>query len=180
MNAPVSYVSIVSPGKSGVITTNPGQPLRRIEIPSVNTLINKPLTTTAPISMVEVGERLRQAGITPKEPVLHKDEAVGIELSLNLFSSNAAPQIMSQTNTIDITSGVQGQIVGRYIPTNPKEAKDMLHLISTQRTGKKNGAFGINELKKIARNLDLPATGNKEDIANRIRTHIISFFNLSQ
>ena len=154
----------------------PGQPLSRIPIPAIHTLVFKTTEDSGNLAAVNVSDALLRAGITPRQPVLIRDETVGIELNLNLFGTAATSgEMTAQVTPAELQTG---QVVGKIIPTNFREARTVLHLITAQRTGSRNVAFNINELKKIARNLDLPANGNKDVLANRIRTAIIEFYNL--
>jgi hypothetical protein len=160
----------------GGIVAAPGQPLRRLQVPSIQTLVFKTTENTGNLAAVNVSDALVRAGITPRQPVLFRDETIGIELNLNLFG--ATPAVAETTSQVTAADIQTGQVVGRSIPTNFREARSVLHLITAQRTGSRNVAFNINELKRIARNLDLPANGNKDVLANRIRTSIIDFYNL--
>ena len=161
----------------GATTALPGQPLSRIQIPPIRTLVRKTIDSTGSLTMVNVGEALNRAGITPRETVLVRDETIGIELNLSLFGTAIQEQTPSEVTPSEIQTG---QVVGRRIPTNYREARDVLHLIVAQRTGSRNEAFNINQLKMIAKNLNIQSTGNKDVLANRIRTSIIEFYNLSQ
>ncbi|CAN5891690.1 hypothetical protein BH23THE1_BH23THE1_32480 [soil metagenome] len=153
-----------------------GQPLSRIFIPPIKTLIFKTADNSGNLAAVNVNDALSRAGITPQQPILVSDENIGIELNLNLFGgSSNVNETPSQVTPAEVQSG---QVVGTIIPTTYREAKSVLHLITAQRTGSRNVAFNITELKRIAKNLDLQASGNKDVLANRIRTAIIGFFNL--
>lgn len=161
----------------GGVVVAAGQPLSRIQIPAIHTLVRKTSETSGSLAAVNVSDALLRAGITPRQPVLIRDEAIGIEISLSLVGGTSTSiEANTQITPADLQAG---QVVGKIIPTNFREARSVLHLITAQRTGNRNAAFNINELKKIARNLDLPANGNKDVLANRIRTSIIEFFNLS-
>lgn len=160
----------------GGTVANQGQPLSRLQIPQIQTLVFKTTENSGNLAAVNVSNALLRAGITPRQPVLIRDETIGIELNLNLFGTSATVgETPSQITPAELQTG---QVVGKIIPTNFREARSVLHLITAQRSGSRNVAFNINELKKIARNLDLPATGNKDVLAHRIRTAIIEFFNL--
>lgn len=154
---------------------NPGQPLQRLQIPPIQTLVRKTTETSGSLAMVDVSDVLNRAGITPREPVLVQDEQIGIQLNLSLFTTAISNQTPSQVTPAELQTA---RGVGRRVPTNYREARDVLHLIVPQRTGSRNDAFNINELKRIARNLNLAATGNKDVLANNIRSEIIRFFNL--
>lgn len=156
-----------------------GQPLTRLQIPAINTLVFKTVESTGNLLMVDVSDALQQAGITPREPVLVGDEDIGIQLNLNIFGVEGL-QTPAQINPAEIG----GQTVGRRLPTDYREARDVLHLITAQRTSKRadtqNATFKIAELKRIARNLNLHSGGNKDVLANRIRTAVTDLFAIKQ
>lgn len=152
-----------------------GERLIQIQVPAIQTLVYKTTNTSGYLAAVNVSEALLKAGITPRQPILIRDETIGIELNLNLLGTGSVSGVTSAQMT---PAELQGQTVGKVIPRNVREARNVLHMITAQRTGTTNRSFDINELKKIARNLDLPSTGNKDVLANRIRTHIIDYFNL--
>ena len=113
-------------------------------------------------------ERLTKAGATPQQNIILNNEAVGIELDLKMFGGGTTvPQ-----------TGTGPQTLKRRLPTNHAEARDMLPLIQETRSGKKVNAFNVNELKIIARNLNEPTTGNKTDLARRIRAAVMKFYNI--
>jgi hypothetical protein len=151
-----------------------GQKLSRIQVPPIKTLVHKPTTMTGELINVNVNDVLTRAGVTPTQSVVVSNETYGIRLELNLLG------IPSSSGTAQLTPAdlQKGQNVGRYIPTNVREARDVLHKISPQRTGNKNDSFNISELKKIAKNLDLPSVGNKDVLAVNIRNYIIDYYNL--
>jgi transglutaminase/protease-like cytokinesis protein 3 len=153
--------------------TKVGEKLTKLEIPNIQTLVYKTTNNVEDLAAVNVNDALLRAGITPRQPVVFKDEAAfGIELPLMLLGT---PAPSSQVSPATLQTG---KVIGRYIPTNIQEAKDVLHLIVPQRSGSKNTAFDINELRQIARNLQLPASGNKDVLANSIRSHIIQEYQL--
>lgn len=152
-------------GKSSVV----GQSLTPLSIPPVQTLLSKRGKPIGNLNMVQVTDTLARAGIVPEEPVYVREENVGIELNLNLYGA-AAPST-TQASGLDM-----GHAVGRSIPKDFREARNVLQLIVPSRSGSKNTAFNIGELRQIARNLNLPSSGNKEAIANRIRSAVIAYF----
>lgn len=152
-----------------------GQPLIRLQIPPIHTLVYKTDESTGNLFMIDAGDAFQQAGVTPSRPILTEEEDIGIQLDLNVFGIDAL-QIPSQMNPAEIG----GQTLGRNIPTNYQEARNVLHLIVMQRAGSQNAAYNITDLKRIARNLDLSPSGSKAVLANRIRTAIIDFFGMPQ
>lgn len=150
------------------------QPLTRLQIPNISTLVFKTEESAGNLLMINISDALQQVGVTPQRSILPEDEEVGIRLDLNLFGTENI-QTASQVNP----SEIGGQTVGRRIPTNYHEARDALHMIVAQRTGKQNYAFGIADLKRIARNLNLSSSGNKDVLANRIRTAVTELFGIS-
>ena len=150
-----------------------GAPLTRLQIPPVETLVYRTGENRGGLSMVSVPAALSRTGSAAQQPVVVRNEAVGIELSLAAVGSRGQPP---PPITPAGTSPVQA--ASQPIPTNMREAREVLSMITPQRTGSKSRVFGINELKQIARNLNLPSTGNKDVLASRIRTAIIEYFNL--
>jgi len=168
------FLDPFSPPVGGRISEQ-GQPLNQLQIPAINTLVYKTAETTGNLLMIDISDTLQKAGVTPREPVLVSEEDIGIQLNINLFGAEGL-QTTTQVNPAEIG----GKMIGRHIPTNYREAYDSLHLIVAQRAGKQNAAFGINELKRIARNLDLASSGNKDVLANRIRTAVTEFFGIRE
>lgn len=152
-------------GKSSVV----GQPLAPLNIPPIQTLLSKRGKPIGNLTMVQVADTLARAGIVPEEPVYVREENVGIELNLNLYGA-AAPST-TQTSDLDM-----GHTVGRSIPKDFREARNVLQLIVPSRSGSKNTAFNIAELRQIAKNLNLPSSGDKKTIADRIRSAVIGFY----
>jgi hypothetical protein len=170
-STPFLYLGTVP--QSGKIT-GPNEPLSRIQVPLIQTLVSKTINENENLGAVNVNEILLRTGITPRQPVRIKDETIGIELSLNL-GGNSSRFSSAQISPAELQTG---QTMGKFVPTNLREARDALHMITSQRKGTTNRAFAIGELKTIARNLDLPSTGSKDILANRIRSHVIEFFHL--
>jgi hypothetical protein len=158
----------------GGTLSNPGEPLNRIEVPPIHTLIYKASVTFGLLASVNINDALLRAGITPQQPVLVRDAIIGIELNLNL-PGTAAPPSASFLSPAQLQTG---QTVGKIIPTNLKEAYNVRHMINAQRTGNRNVSFDINELKQISKNLNLSASGNKDVLANRINTAINAYYNI--
>lgn len=150
--------------------TGPNEPLTRIQIPPIQTLISKSVNINENLGAVNVNDVLLRSGVTPRQPIRIRDEVIGIELNLSL-TGNPLGQVSPAELQI-------GQTMGKFIPTTLHEARDALHMITAQRKGTTNRAFAIGELKTIARNLDLSSTGSKDILANRIRAHVIGVFNL--
>jgi hypothetical protein len=162
------YLNIIG-GKSSVV----GQPLVPLSIPPIQTLLTKKGKPHGSLSMVQVTDTLIRAGIVPEEPIQIKEESVGIELNLNLYGVATEP--VGETSNLEA-----GKTLGKSIPKDFREARNALQLIVPSRSGSKNTAFNIGELRQIARNLNLPSSGNKEAIANRIRTAVIAFYGDAQ
>ena len=154
--------------------TGQNEPLFRIQVPLIQTLVSKSTSSNENLGAVNVSDVLLRAGITPRQPVRIRDETIGIELNLNL-TGNSSGSISGQISPAELQTG---QTMGKFVPTTLREARDALHMITAQRKGTTNRAFAIGELKTIARNLDLSSTGSKDILANRIRSHVIEVFNL--
>lgn len=146
-----------------------GAPLSRLQIPPVQTLVYKTDNNRGSLSMVSAPALLSSAVTPSQQPIVVRNEAVGIELSLAAIGTLGQPPPST-------TPG--GTAAAQALPTNMREARDVLTMITPQRTGSKSRVYGIYELKQIARNLNLPSTGNKDVLASRIRTAIIEYFNL--
>jgi len=168
-----SFLQPASVLRGGKIT-GPNEPLSRIQVPLIQTLISKTTNGTESLGLIDVNDILSRAGITPRQPIKIVDETIGVELNLNLIG-NASGSTSAQISPAELQTG---QTMGKFIPTNLREARDALHMITSQRKGTTNRAFAIGELKTIARNLDLPCNGSKDILANRIRSHVIGVFNL--
>lgn len=136
-----------------------------LQIPKINTLIYKTDQNIPNISRIQV----TTSGIPSSS---RPTEASGIVLNLSL--AGMTPQMDTQISSYEIPS----QTLGRTPPSNPRETLDMLHLVTGQKAGKRNATYTISELKQIAKNLQLNAQGSKEMLANRIRNHIIEYYNL--
>src|SRR5665648_205204 len=149
-----------------------GQPLSRLQIPQVTTLISQPSGPISTLAEVNVARAFLE--LTPSEQVnlqiVGPDDPLGMQLNPNIVMD---PSVGGTINPAQAQA-----IINRRIPTNAREARDMLAFIIVSRTGSENRAFGINELKQICKNLNLPASGSKAELATRIRSYIIEFFNL--
>jgi hypothetical protein len=156
----------------GGIVSGPGIPLARLQVPPIDTLLYKTGETRGRLGMVNVPEALSRTGTLAHQPVSVWNEAVGLELSLASLSTPGQAPPITTTGVVPVQGAIQA------IPTNMREAREVLPMITPQRTGSKSRVFGINDLKQIARNLNLPSTGNKDVLASRIRTAIIEYFNL--
>lgn len=152
----------------GGVVAPVGAPLTPLDIPPIQTLVYKTGETQGGLSLVRVPAALSQTGAATLQPFVVRNEAVGIELSLAALGAPTAAPV----GGIPLPSTVQA------LPANMREAREVLTMISAQRTGSKSRVFGISELKQIARNLNLPSTGNKDELASRLRTAIIDYFNL--
>jgi hypothetical protein len=156
----------------GGTVSNVGNPLTRLQVPPINTLLYKTEEPRGRLGMVSVPEALSRTGLTTQQPMLVRNEAIGIELSLATMATPGQPPPITSGGVAPVPGGIQA------IPTNMREAREVLSMITPQRTGSKSRVFGINDLKQIARNLNLPSTGNKDVLASRIRTAVIEYFNL--
>jgi hypothetical protein len=154
---------------------NENERLFRVRVPEIQTLIYESTDRPLLLSSVPVSSNLNTRNAIASEPAATDAGNVGIGLDISLLTMGAQPTSPIPKESSSIRSG---QTMGRQIPTNMHEARNMLHLISPLRTGKKNEAFNIGELKQVARNLNIPTSGKKEELANRIRSSIVEFFNL--
>jgi len=167
-NPVLDYQTMVRRG----VLVNRGQPLQKIVVPPIRTLIYESTDKIPSLAMVTV-----QTALAAENVILNRDAetdatnvGIGLDISLLTLGSQAPSQISS-------TMG-DGRITGRQIPTNMHEARAVINQISPTRAGAKNEAYGITELRQIARNLNIAASGKKEELANRIRKEVMEFFNL--
>lgn len=156
----------------GGVVSPAGSPLVRLPIPQIDTLLYKTGETQNRLRMMNVPESLSRAAHLPQQPILVRNEAIGIELTLPTIGN------LTQAPPITTTGVTPVQGVIKNLPKNMREALEVLPMITSQRRGSKSQVFGIEDLKQIARNLDLPSTGDKDVLAARLRTAIIEYFNL--
>lgn len=125
-----------------------------LRLPSVQTIIKKIPISDEPLPVIDYAQKEPPAsaavGVHPVE--------IGIELSVEDTESPPARQI------------------GERLPQTLEEAYENLDLIKAQRTGSRNRTYNANQLRQIAKNLDLPSTGNKDVLANRIRDKVMEFY----
>jgi hypothetical protein len=158
----------LAPDFPGGDMTEPGQPLNRLVIPAIATLISGTRTISpalATIALTLGSDELFRPGV-------EGEIQVGTEINLSVFGKNRFGQI----NPAEIP--MPGS--GRRIPKNRAEARDDRHLIVSSRAGAKNTAFRVSELKQIARNLGLSLNGNKDELVNRIQTEIKNYYQLQE
>jgi len=143
-----------------------GQPLFRLNIPNIQTLISRSTETEGgALSTVEIASMIANQNFTP----LPVEQAPGIIIDTSIPGRpsvpEAGPVITSQT-------------VGRVLPRTFDEVQRSLSLITPTRAGKKNPAYTLSELKIIAQNLSLPSSGvNKESLANLIIRKVTEYYN---
>lgn len=146
-----------------------GQPLRRLQIPNIQTLISTPEQSgVAPIENVSIVSVIDTAKFVNHVPV-EGERVLGITIDTRI----PGQQIMAP-GTSQEQFASQG--VGRQIPRSFQEARNVLGMINPGRSGKKGNAFSQAELKKIAQNLSLPSSGSKAELANRLIQAITSFY----
>ena len=162
------YVSVTT----GSVSVT-GGPLQRLHVPSVQTLIYK--TKEQPKTIPKIQLNVPAAPVTDLRPVQQKDEPGGIRLNLNLLGITTPAQNEGQLNLSDMES----QSVSEGVPSNVTEARNQLHRITSQKSGSTNKAFTLPQLKKIARNLNLPALSGKDALANSIRSYVMRYFGLT-
>lgn len=165
------FLDTNDPPIGGYITSF-GEPLSRITVPKINTLIVKIGEYTTMLGMSEASLEFPNVGVNV-DNIIVRNESIGIQLNLNSWSSVST----ERTNSGHIMTST-GQVVGKRIPRNFTEAREMLQFISPKRTGSENQSFDVQELKQIARNLNLATTGIKEVLANRIISAVNEFFGL--
>ena len=140
---------------SGKLTSAPS-PLHTLQFPNVTTQIvslNKhvPLTYTSAASSVS---SVLQANTTAPS------ESGSLFLNINY----------SEPTTPVYSSGAR-----RVLPRNLKEAHDMLDMISDVKSSKSRPIFTTEEIRTIAKNLNIPVHGKKGEIVARIRKAVSDY-----
>jgi hypothetical protein len=64
------------------------------------------------------------------------------------------------------------------LPKNLKEAYEFLDMITGEKSSKNRKVFDLPELKQIAKSLDISPTGNKTEIARRIRQAVEKYHSI--
>jgi hypothetical protein len=163
------FLSTEEPVVGGHLS-NPGQPLARLQIPQITTTISRQSEAGTSLSSIDVGEiPIRQTNI---RPVTAQEQDIGITLDTGIPGRTevpGTPQMFAQTT----------QGVGRQLPRTYEEVRNVISLIAPGRTGKKTNTFLVVELRKIAQNLNLPSSGNKETLANTILQAVRSYYGTS-
>lgn len=156
-----------------------GSPLKKLRLPKITTLIHIVADQPDQLSIGNISATLHQV-IPPNNEVSTQDPGIGTDLGdeLNLigFEETTPLTTVGQTNP----AALQSKSMVRQLPTNMREARNVLHLITAKRKGTSNESFGIAELKTIAKNLNIPAAGNKNVVADKLRTAIMKYFNISE
>ncbi len=148
--------------------TNPGEPLFRLRIPNIQTLISRRAESERPeIGMVGLQTTVESQKFASK--AIGKEDVIGITIDTSVPGGQGGP-VMAETPPI------LAQSVGRQLPRTYEEARNNLSLITPGRSGKRTNVYKLDELKKIAQNLNLPSAGNKETIANTIVNAVARFF----
>lgn len=164
------FLNIYNPPKRGELAQF-NQPLKQIEIPGqIKTLINRTIVAEENLGEIDVGELLSTPIITPSKPVLIQEGDIGIKLNIDILGTSTTA---GKINPIQISNET-----GLDIPKNYRDARNNLDLIVSQRSGGKNKAYNIKQIKDIARNLGLASSGNKSLIVDRIRGAVIEYFKI--
>lgn len=158
--------------------TGPDEPLSRITLPDIKTLLGsyKSTAETATIGRVTVNDiATRVGGIQINVDVTN----IGINIDPNLAGASSHLGGLQTGSHIQV---VQTKEVGKHIPTNYSEAKSALDQIRPTRSGSKRDAFTLQELKTIAVNLRIDHRGatTKAALAELIKTAVSDYFNGSQ
>jgi len=153
------FLDETNPPRSGSLSAQ-GYRLNPLEFPQMTTLVKK----------IELSPNVPEMSIVVKPqgiPVSSMQDGLSLtNIGMNLFTPSEG-SILGEINPAQLLV----QTSGPKIPTNWEEARKSLKMISTTRSGKKNQAFGFNELKIIAKNLNLESTGvreKKEALARRL------------
>jgi len=163
------FLDVYNPPKRGELAKY-NQPLKPIEIPGqIKTLINRTIVAEENLGKVDVSELLSTPIRTPSKPVLIEEGDIGIQLNID---------ILGTTTTGKLNPSQISNETGTDVPRTYREARNNLDLIVSQRSGGKNKAYNIKQIKDIARNLGLASSGNKSTIVNRIRSAVIEHFKI--
>jgi hypothetical protein len=148
--------------------TNPDEPLFRLRIPNIQTLISRRVENERPeIGMVGLQTAVESQKFVSK--AIGREDVIGITIDTSVPGLQIGP-VMTENQP------VLAQSVGKQLPRTYEEARNNLSLIVPGRAGKRTNVYKLEDLKAIARNLNLPSTGNKETIANTIVTAVTRFF----
>lgn len=140
--------------------TLPGGPLARIALPEVSTLLQKTPSERSQISQVPVSMLPSSIGVEQGQTI-RASEGIGIDLTISVMTGR---------------EGRRSAIETTAIPTTRREAREVLHLISPDRTGGKVKTYDIAALKQIAKNIGIASSGNKAQLANNIRRAVEETF----
>lgn len=140
--------------------TYTGNPLSKVYFPEVETRIS-----------TNTNENL-EFGFVPNEQIVKPETQMA-----NLISPIAGMPKLDIGESV--FKPVEQMDTIKKIPTNLKEAYDVLHLISNERKSKSNPVFDNAQLKEIAKNLNLLPTGKKEEIVARIRKAVSDYMQLN-
>lgn len=140
--------------------TYTGNPLSKVYFPEVETRIS-----TNTNENLEFGFVTNEQIVKPETQMANLISPIAGMPKLDIGESVFKP--VEQMDTI------------KKIPTNLKEAYDVLHLISNERKSKSNPVFDNAQLKEIAKNLNLLPTGKKEEIVARIRKAVSDYMQLN-
>jgi hypothetical protein len=155
----------------GARLSTEGQPLNRITIPNINTLIYSSGQTQIRTGLqgLIVKADIKTAAL-PSRNITDEEKQIGIVIESGIVGQ-PTPGSIPHTNTMQDV---------RQIPTNYAEAYAVRHLISSQRPSKNIKLYGKPELVKIAQNLQLNTSGKKDELSARILTALYSFYDIHQ
>ena len=149
-----------------------GEPLSKLFIPPIETLINKPQVSRAELEFSQVPFDITSGGTTPVRTVMEAENPFGVHIDIGIHGMISPVQY--EINPAQI----KGTGTKRPIPTNFPEARSAMGLISNKRSGQKVEFFSLPELRTIAQNLRLPKNGNKDELVNRLISAIKNFYNM--
>lgn len=91
------------------------------------------------------------------------------------------PYVQNVTTIVEpvIDYSISYSNVKKY-PKTLKEAYDVLSMISDDKSSKARQVYNIDELRLIAKNLNLSASGKKSDLVARIHSAVTSYMSESE
>jgi hypothetical protein len=144
-----------------------GQPLNRIIIPPIKTLIYSSNQTQLQTSLqsVIINQDIQKLNL-PSRIISEEEQQIGIVIENNMG-------FQPTPGSVPQTSAIPGS---RAIPTDYTSALANRHLISQGRASKNVKVYNKAELVQLAKNLQINALGKKDELSNRILAALDSFF----
>jgi len=140
-------------------------PLNRLTIPNFNTLIFQVEGTQESFISISLNQAVKE--YSDQEAVPASTE-FGIKIDVSLTNEvSRGPQSVAE-------AGLDSQSVGVSLPRDFNEARNNLARI--QPKAPRKIGYQLDELRRIAQNLNLPSGGNKAVVSNTIIQAIQEYF----